>query len=95
MRFDKLTTAVSPGGSVTGASHEATASARATPSTRDVVTLTGNGMTIGTPKEWERASPSDHSVSAPRIVDRMNVQLNRANDFLARLSSLPPGLPVP
>jgi len=38
---------------------------------------------------------ADYNPAAGRIADRMNVQLQRANDLLARLSALGPGLPIP
>jgi uncharacterized protein (UPF0332 family) len=49
---------------------------------------------IGTRMKKERAD-ADYDPNAPRIADRMNVQLNRANRFLARLAALPAGLPRP
>jgi len=49
---------------------------------------------IGSRMKKERVV-ADYDRNATRIPDKMNVQLNRANDFLARLANLPPGLPLP
>jgi hypothetical protein len=49
---------------------------------------------VGDRMKKERVD-ADYKPAAGRITDRMNVQLRRANDFLARLSTLPPGLPIP
>jgi uncharacterized protein (UPF0332 family) len=49
---------------------------------------------IGSRMKKERAA-ADYDPAATRIAERMNVQLNRANDFLTRLSALAPRLPVP
>jgi uncharacterized protein (UPF0332 family) len=49
---------------------------------------------IGTRMKKERED-ADYDPNAMRIADRMNIQLNRANSFLARLATLPAGLPRP
>ena len=38
---------------------------------------------------------ADYDGTAIRIAERMAVQFNRANSFLARLAGLPAGLPQP
>jgi uncharacterized protein (UPF0332 family) len=50
--------------------------------------------TMGDRMKKERVE-ADYNPAAGRITDRMNVQLRRANDFLARLSALQPGVPIP
>jgi hypothetical protein len=49
---------------------------------------------IGSRMKKERVE-ADYNPAATRITDRMYVQLNRANNLLAGLSSLPPHLPGP
>ena len=49
---------------------------------------------IGSRMKKERID-ADYDATATRIAERMNVQLQRAQDFLMRLSALAPGLPVP
>ena len=49
---------------------------------------------IGTRMKKEREE-ADYNAAAPRITDRMTVQLSRANKFLLVLSTLGPGLPHP
>lgn len=49
---------------------------------------------IGNRMKKERVE-ADYNPVAPRITDRMNVQLQRAKDFLAILASLQRGLPTP
>jgi len=48
---------------------------------------------IGSRMQKERVD-ADYDSAATRIAERMNVQLNRASDFLTRLSALAPRLPV-
>jgi uncharacterized protein (UPF0332 family) len=49
---------------------------------------------IGSRMKKERQD-ADYKREAARISERMTAQLNRANDFLARLAALAPELPVP
>lgn len=49
---------------------------------------------IGSRMKKERVA-ADYDSAATRIAERMSVQLNRADDFLTRLSALAPRLPVP
>jgi uncharacterized protein (UPF0332 family) len=50
--------------------------------------------TLGRRMKKERVD-ADYNPSAARITERMTVQLNRANYFLARLATLAPGRPAP
>jgi uncharacterized protein (UPF0332 family) len=49
---------------------------------------------IGSRMKKERVA-ADYDSAATRIAERMNVQLDRASDFLTRLSTLAPRLPLP
>ena len=49
---------------------------------------------IGSRMQKERVA-ADYDSAATRIAERMNVQLDRASDFLTRLSALAPRLPIP
>jgi uncharacterized protein (UPF0332 family) len=49
---------------------------------------------IGNRMKKERIN-ADYNSAATRITDRMNVQINWANNLLTRLSALPLGLPLP
>ena len=53
-----------------------------------------NLYVMGTRMKKERVD-ADYDGTAIRIAERMAVQLNRANSFLARLAGLPAGLPKP